>query len=124
MKEMMQGTCKISSIEKGALKNLYVVKMYCNNDLKIEFDITKELSIFSKDEEVTFIISREKPEYSEKDFCAHGYLFLERQQDDGSFIDEISLYGLIVKILSKNGLINSKLFKMMDHIYYCVKKKA
>ncbi|QGR18876.1 DNA-directed RNA polymerase subunit G [Stygiolobus azoricus] len=116
-------SCTTSKIERGNLKNLLILKLECEQNIVIETDIVEEINLFKEGEKVTVEISIEKPSYTEKDFCAHGYLFYEKLQDDGTILDQISLYGLIVKISSKNlGLIKENLFKMMDHVYYCIKR--
>ncbi|BCU70592.1 DNA-directed RNA polymerase subunit G [Stygiolobus caldivivus] len=115
--------CKVNRIEQGSLKNLLILKLECEDNILIESDIVEEINLFREGENVRVEISREKPSYTEKDFCAHGYLFYEKTQEDGSTLDQISLYGLIVKISSKGkGLIMDNMFKMMDHVYYCIKK--
>lgn len=116
----MQEDCKILSIDKGSLKGLNIVKMECGN-YHVEFDIIDTINIFNVDEKVTLLISRNKPNYSSSDFCAHGYIFYEKPENN-MILSQISLYGLIVKIYSEKGLINSKIFNMMDHLYFCVKK--
>ena len=126
MQEIQPGkvtfSCKIDKIEQGSLKNLLILKMQCG-DVIIETDMVEELNLFKEGDSVRVEISREKPTYTEKDFCAHGYLFYERPQEDGTILDQISLFGLIVKISFKNGgLIKDNVFKMMDHVYYCIKK--
>ena len=116
----LETNCKISSIEQGSLKGLYIVKMNCEN-YYVEFDIVDVINVFKQEESVKMIISKEKPIYTSNDFCAHGYLFYEKKEGE-KVLDQISLYGLIVKIYSNNGLINSKIFNMMDHVYFCVRK--
>jgi DNA-directed RNA polymerase subunit G len=116
--------CKIISILQGQLQSLSILQINCNNNKNgylIEMDIPNEINMFNEGEVVNFILDTEKPNYSPKDFCAHGYLFYERK-DKEEYINLISLYGLLVKIISKEGLINSKKFKMMDHVYLCVKR--
>ena len=116
----VETNCKILSIDRGTLKGLYIVKMNCEK-YYVEFDIVDTINIFNSEDNVKMIISRDKPSYTSKDFCAHGYLFYEKKEGD-RILDQISLYGLIVKIYSDNGLINSKIFNMMDHVYFCVRK--
>lgn len=111
--------CKIDSILPGSLRGYSIVKLNCNS-LNAEVDIPNEVMIFKNGEEVKLIISRERPEYSNRDFCAHGYIFYEKK-DKEDYISLISLYGLLVKITTKEGLISSKKFNMMDHIYFCLK---
>ncbi|MFP3259423.1 MAG: DNA-directed RNA polymerase subunit G [Sulfolobus sp.] len=117
----LEAECSINSIEAGTLKNLYIVKMNCGV-YDVEFDIVDVINIFNKGDKVKLIISKQRPEYSNRDFCAHGYLFYEKKQENNKVLDQISLFGLIVKIYSDQGLIQLKIFNMMDHVYYCVKK--
>jgi len=116
----LETNCKIVSIDRGSLKGLYIVKMNCDN-YYVEFDIIDTINIFKQEENVKMIISREKPTFTSNDFCAHGYLFYEKKEGE-KVLDQISLYGLMVKIYSNNGLIGDKIFNMMDQVYYCVKK--
>ncbi|BAB65302.1 DNA-directed RNA polymerase subunit G [Sulfurisphaera tokodaii] len=116
----VETTCKITSIDKGSLKGLIIIKMDCGI-YQVEFDILESINIFKQEENVSMIISREKPVYTSNDFCAHGYLFYEKPEGN-KILDQISLFGLIVKIYSEKGLIGNSLFKMMDHVYFCVKK--
>ncbi|MEM0374543.1 MAG: DNA-directed RNA polymerase subunit G [Sulfolobaceae archaeon] len=111
--------CKINSIIAGSLRGYSIVKISCNN-LNAEVDIPDELLIFKENENIKFLVVKDKPQYTNKDFCAHGYLFYERKDKD-EYISLISLYGLIVKITTKEGLIASKKFNMMDHVYLCLK---
>lgn len=116
----LETNCKITSINKGSLRGLYVISMECEK-YKVEFDIVDTINIFKEGENVKMILSKDKPKYSSDDFCAHGYLFYEKAQGN-DILSQISLYGLIVKIYSEKGLIGSKLFNMMDHVYFCVSK--
>ncbi|MBP1358263.1 MAG: DNA-directed RNA polymerase subunit G [Sulfolobus sp.] len=111
--------CKITSIDKGSLKGLYVVKMDCEK-YHVEFDIIDTINIFNQEDNVKMIVSREKPSYTSNDFCAHGYIFYEKPEGD-RILTQISLYGLIVKVYTEKGLIKDKIFNMMDHVYFCVK---
>lgn len=72
--------CKITSIDKGSLKGLLIVKMSCEN-YQVEFDILDSINIFRNEENVKMEISREKPTYTSNDFCAHGYIFMRNQME-------------------------------------------
>lgn len=114
--------CVVTDKVPGSLKDLKVLTLDCQ-DLKLNLDIVKEIDIFNVNDKVRLIISREKPEYTSNDFCAHGYIFYEKRQDnDSKYVSLISLYGLIVKIISDEGLIKKGTLNMMDHVYLCLRR--
>ncbi len=112
----------ISSIQKGVLRDLYVVNIKCQ-DININLDVTSEINIFNNNEKVNVIISRSKPSFTQNDFCGHGYIVTEKvDQNSKTYATIISLFGLLVKIESNSSFLNKYGFNIMDHIYFCVIK--
>ncbi|ARM75886.1 DNA-directed RNA polymerase subunit G [Acidianus manzaensis] len=110
----------VNSIEAGALRDLYIVKINTDN-INISLDVTRQINIFNKDEKVTIIISRTRPNFTDNDFCGQGYIVTEKKSDHG-YVTIISLYGLIVRIESQQSFINKYGFNIMDHVYFCAIK--
>ncbi len=113
--------CVVTGKIDGSLKGLKILTLNCQ-DLSLNLDIVKEIDIFDINEKVRLIISRNKPEYTSNDFCAHGYLFYEKMQQDNVYVSLISIYGLIAKITSNEGIIRKGILNMMDHVYLCIRK--
>lgn len=114
----------IGSIQKGVLRDLYVVNIKCQ-DININLDVTSEINIFNNNEKVNVIISRSKPSFTQNDFCGHGYIVTEKEkvnQNKKTYITILSLFGLLVKIESDSSFLNKYGFNIMDHIYFCVIK--
>lgn len=119
-------SCEINSIERGSLKNLSMVNMSCNG-FNVSFDIIDSINIFSQKEKVKVIISKNRPSYSHDDFCGHGYIVTELKDSSlnngNKYTTIISLYGLLVKIISnKESFLRTSQLNIMDHVYFCVKK--
>ncbi|MGC9104844.1 MAG: DNA-directed RNA polymerase subunit G [Thermoprotei archaeon] len=112
--------CRIESKTPGSLKGLKLLNLDCG-DYKITVDVVEEIDLFNEGDNVTFLVSREKPSFTNRDFCAHGYLFYEKKNGEG-FVSLISLYGLLVRIQSSDGIISKGTLNMMDHVYVCIKK--
>ncbi|BCU67386.1 hypothetical protein HS7_08230 [Sulfolobales archaeon HS-7] len=85
-------------------------------------DMVKELVSLTKGQEVIVSLTKSKPEFTERDFCARGYVFHERNVN-GRFVTLISLFGLLVKVNSSEGLLQKGVFAMLDHVYLCIKVK-
>ncbi|MCG2884070.1 MAG: DNA-directed RNA polymerase subunit G [Sulfolobales archaeon] len=112
--------CKVISKVPGSLKGLKLLNLDCG-DFTATVDLVQEIDVFDEGNDVAFVVSRDKPNYTPNDFCAHGYLFYEKKSDN-AFVSLISLYGLLVKIVSNSGIISSGILNMMDHVYVCIKK--
>ncbi|MEM3293350.1 MAG: DNA-directed RNA polymerase subunit G, partial [Metallosphaera sp.] len=65
--------CDIVSIKKGELRDLLVISIKCK-DIDITLDMISSINMFEQGEKVNLTISKERPEFSERDFCAHGYV--------------------------------------------------
>ncbi|BDC19285.1 DNA-directed RNA polymerase subunit G [Acidianus sp. HS-5] len=114
----------VSSIQKGVLRDLYVVNIKCQ-DININLDVTSEINIFNNNEKVNVIISRSKPIFTSNDFCGHGYIVTEKvDQNAKTYITIISLFGLLVKIESNSSFLNKYGFNVMDHVYFCILKET
>ncbi|AWS00608.1 DNA-directed RNA polymerase subunit G [Metallosphaera hakonensis] len=112
--------CKIDSIRKGELRDLLVATIKGKN-LEMILDVISSLNVFNEGEEVRVILSREKPEFTEKDFCAHGYVVTEKKKGD-NFVSIISFFGPLLRIVSADGFLQRVGLKSMDHVYFCVRK--
>ncbi|AWR97246.1 DNA-directed RNA polymerase subunit G [Acidianus sulfidivorans JP7] len=110
----------VNSIDIGALRDLYVVNIH-TEDANITIDVVKQINIFNINEKYQIIISKTKPNFSDNDFCGHGYIVTEKKDKD-KYITIVSLYGLIVRIESKESFLNKFGFNIMDHIYFCALK--
>lgn len=110
----------VNSIENGALRGLYIVKIM-TNDVTISLDVTKQINIFNVNEKYNIIISKNKPEFTQNDFCGHGYIVTEKKLQD-SYVTIVSLYGLLIRIESKYSFIKKYGFNVMDHVYFCAIK--
>ncbi|MEM0016186.1 MAG: DNA-directed RNA polymerase subunit G [Saccharolobus sp.] len=115
--------CEVNSIQKGSLKNLLIVNLYCGN-IGIDFDIIDHINIFHEKEKVNVILSKDKPRYTSEDFCAHGYVVTEiKDKMSPKHKTIISLFGLLVRIMSeKESILDLFKINIMDHIYFCVRK--
>ncbi|MEM3351562.1 MAG: DNA-directed RNA polymerase subunit G [Saccharolobus sp.] len=115
--------CEVNSIQKGSLKNLLIVNLYCGN-IGIDFDIIDHINIFHEKEKVNVILSKDKPRYTSEDFCAHGYVVTEiKDKMSSKHKTIISLFGLLVRIMSeKESILDLFKINIMDHIYFCVSK--
>ncbi|MEM0130872.1 MAG: DNA-directed RNA polymerase subunit G [Saccharolobus sp.] len=115
--------CEVNSIQKGSLKNLLIVNLYCGN-IGIDFDIIDHINIFHEKEKVNVILSKDKPRYTSEDFCAHGYVVTEiKDKMSSKHKTIISLFGLLVRIMSeKESILDLFKINIMDHIYFCVRK--
>ncbi|EZQ03038.1 DNA-directed RNA polymerase subunit G [Candidatus Acidianus copahuensis] len=112
--------CKVEDIDRGALRELYVVKFVCDNGRKITMDIVNQINIFSKNNKYDIIISKNKPEFTQKDFCGHGYIVTQKSTE-GKYVTIISLYGLLIRIESDKNFLEEKNLTITDHIYFCAK---
>lgn len=114
-------SCNIEKISEGAFKNLYILNLSCKDNIKINVDMPKEINIFKDNQNVQFILSKNKPQYTKEDFCAHGYVVTEKT-NNSEIVTLISLFGLLIRISSLSGLVKSGNFSIMDHVYVCIKK--
>jgi DNA-directed RNA polymerase subunit G len=114
-----QELCKIDSIEQGAIRGIDVIKLDCGK-IKADVDMISQINIFGQNQQVKFIISKNKPEFTENDFCAHGYLVTEKHQEN--YITIISLFGPLIRIVSNESFCNEYNLNIMDHVYVCILK--
>lgn len=110
----------VTSIENGALRGLYVVKIK-TDELTISVDVTNQINIFNLNEKYNIIISKNRPRFTQNDFCGHGYIVTEKRTQE-NYVTLISLYGLIIRIESKYSFIKKFGFNIMDHVYFCAIK--
>lgn len=122
LKSDLELSCNIEKISEGSLKNLYILNLKCENNFLINIDIPKEINIFQDNEIIKFVISKEKPQYTSNDFCAHGYVVTEKDYGNNNILTIISLFGLLVRVTSPTGLVKQGKLSVMDHIYLCIKK--
>ncbi|MEM0071472.1 MAG: DNA-directed RNA polymerase subunit G [Metallosphaera sp.] len=115
--------CDIVSIKKGELRDLLVISIKCK-DIDITLDMISSINMFEQGEKVNLTISKERPEFSERDFCAHGYVVTEKKKKDESYTTIISFFGPLLRISSNESFIEKKGLKIMDHIYFCIKKST
>lgn len=72
--------CKIDSIKKGELRDLLIVAVRCQ-DTEFNLDMISSLNMFKDGENVNVILSKERPDFTEKDFCAHGYVVTQKRRE-------------------------------------------
>ncbi len=118
----LEKPCNISSIEPGALRGIDVIKLECG-DLKVNVDIISSINIFSPGEKVKLVVSASKPQFTERDFCGHGYIVTEKKQAE-KYITIISIFGPLVRIESDNSFLSSSKLNIMDHVYVCILKTS
>ncbi|MEM1622032.1 MAG: DNA-directed RNA polymerase subunit G, partial [Metallosphaera sp.] len=113
--------CKIDSIKKGELRDLLIVAVRCQ-DTEFNLDMISSLNMFKDGENVNVILSKERPDFTEKDFCAHGYVVTQKKKGDGTFVTIISFFGPLLRISSKDDFLKRAGLNVMDHVYFCVRK--
>ncbi|AWR94446.1 DNA-directed RNA polymerase subunit G [Acidianus brierleyi] len=114
-----QELCRITSIEQGAIRGIDVIKLDCGK-IKIDVDMISQINVFTANQQVKFIISKNKPEFTNNDFCAHGYVVTEKHQE--SYVTIISLFGPLIRIVSDESFCNKYNISIMDHVYVCIIK--
>lgn len=107
--------CVVEKVEKGELRDLFVVKMKCG-EIVMSLDVVSFINIFKEGGRVKTIISKELPQYSPEDFCAHGHVVTEKK--DG-FVTIISFFGPLLRISSKESFLKTANLNVMDHVYFC-----
>jgi hypothetical protein len=63
--------CKVISKVPGSLKGLKLLNLDCG-DFTATVDLVQEIDIFDEGNEVTFVVSRDKPNYTPNDFAPMG----------------------------------------------------
>lgn len=114
-----QELCKIASIEQGAIRGIDVIKLDCEK-IKVDVDMISQINVFASNQQVKFIISKNKPEFTNNDFCAHGYIVTEKQQEN--YVTIISLFGPLIRIISNESFCKEYNLNIMDHVYVCIIK--
>ncbi|MEL9940324.1 MAG: DNA-directed RNA polymerase subunit G [Ignisphaera sp.] len=109
-------TCNIESITDSRIPEIKIMEMLCNNNIKIKMDMHRKLNLFKPSEKVTFVISKNLPQYNEgKDFVAHGYVVAKRSENENIVI-YISLWGFLVLLTTSDEEV-AKSFNVMDKVY-------
>jgi len=115
---LLEFNARVTKIEQGSLPQIYVVTFIGDENTQLIGDIHEYIQIFSNNQKVKIVISREKPNYREnKDFCGSGYLFQKRKENDLNVIF-ISIGGLLFKLITLMEL--NKAFNIMDKVYLCI----
>ncbi|WP_238024716.1 DNA-directed RNA polymerase subunit G [Metallosphaera javensis (ex Hofmann et al. 2022)] len=116
-------TCKIDSIKRGELRDLLVISMKCQ-DTEFNLDMISSLNMFNDGESVNIVLSKERPDFTERDFCAHGYVVTQKKKNEGAYVTIISFFGPLLRISSKDDFLKRAGLNVMDHVYFCVKKSG
>ncbi|BBD71981.1 hypothetical protein HS1genome_0370 [Sulfodiicoccus acidiphilus] len=126
MSVSQQGSLKLSGavVDKkpGQIPGAWIARVE-SQGTTVELDVLREFDLFREGSKVVVELSKSRPDFSAEDFCAHGYLFSEKE-NNGKRVTLLSLYGLIVRFTTDDGLISSGKFSMMDHVYLCVRPSA
>jgi|BEDMetMinimDraft_2_1075160.scaffolds.fasta_scaffold00552_2 DNA-directed RNA polymerase subunit G len=118
-KERLTFKGRVKSKVPGTIPGVQIAKIE-GDGVDMEMDVLREYDVIPLNSEVEVELSKERPNFTENDFCAHGHLFLEKEME-GRKATLLSLYGLVVKFWTTDGLIKSGKFSMMDHVYLCVR---
>ncbi|MDK6027760.1 DNA-directed RNA polymerase subunit G [Ignisphaera sp. 4213-co] len=108
--------CIIEDVSKSRIPDIQILEMKCSNEVEIKMDIHRKLNLFKPKEEITFILSKELPQYIEgKDFVAHGFIIAKKAENNNTNM-YISLWGFLIIIsVTNENLISG--FNIMDKVY-------
>ncbi len=122
---LLQCMGTVREVTESKLPNVFVVSVDCGK-IALRFDVFKDLLMVKEGDDVSVVLSRERPEFNEgEDLVLWGYIMSKKRSfEGGKTINKllVSLWGYLLIAESEEDLLSP--FSIMDRVYFKLAKIA